>query len=273
MMPLALGTQTGGSIIRPASFCGIVGFKPSFGMISRHGIKPLSESLDTAGVLARTVEDAALLVSVLARRAALRDLDAVEPPRVGVWRTWEWDHAAPETRAAVEAAARSLQAAGARVVEADLPAWLAHVDHAHHAIERFEMVDALAFERTHHPDLLSDALRARLDQAAQVAPELYAEQLAFARSCRRALEAVFGAHDVLLAPSAVGEAPPGLASTGSAVFNRGWTLLRVPCVTLPAARGPQGLPVGVQLVGAYGEDRKLLSIARWTERVLGDGAR
>src|SRR5262245_18432751 len=146
MVPLALGTQTGGSVIRPASFCGVVGYKPSFGVINRHGVMALSESLDTVGVMARTVEDAALLVAAITGREAWSKLPEVEAPRIGVWRIDGWSAVAPETVAALDTTTRALEAAGAKVEVAQGAVVFAHADAAHHDIEHFEMALSLAFE-------------------------------------------------------------------------------------------------------------------------------
>ncbi len=268
MAPFALGTQTGGSVIRPASFCGIVGYKPSFGMINRHGVKPVSESLDTVGILARSVADAALLCAAITGRAGLGNSSPVHGPRIGIWRTYEWSEASSESIAAVERAASVFAAAGAQVREASMPELLIGLDEAQHTIEYFEMAGSLAFESQKYGDRLSANLSERVEKGRNIVPEVYDQKLAVADACRQLMAGVFSEFDALLAPSAVGEAPQGLGSTGNAVFNRGWTLLRLPCVTLPAWHGPKGLPVGVQLVGAFREDRKALSIARWAERSL-----
>lgn len=269
MVPFALGTQTGGSVIRPASFCGVVGYKPSFAAINRHGVKPLSESLDTVGVMARSVADAALLVSVVTGRQAWARLQQVDAPRIGVWRTPTWEQAAPETIAALEGGIRTFEERGARVEDVDVAPIFAQADSAHHDIEHFEMTRALAFEAREHADRLSAVLKGRLAQGTQCAPERYDNGLAVAAECRRALSQVFGHYDVLLAPSAIGEAPKGLTSTGNALFNRIWTLFGGPAITIPAARGPNGLPVGIQIIGAMGADIKALAVSAWAMRALG----
>jgi Asp-tRNA(Asn)/Glu-tRNA(Gln) amidotransferase A subunit family amidase len=269
MVPLALGTQTGGSVIRPASFCGVVGYKPSFGVINRHGVKPLSESLDTVGVMARTVEDVALLVGAITGRGAWSKLPEVESPRIGVWRTHAWAAAAPETVAALEATIRALEAAGAKIEDAQSEAVFAQADAAHHDIEHFELARSLAFERREHPALLSAVLTRRIAEGWQCSPERYDEMVAVAAASRQVLAQVFSRYDVLLSASATGEASKGLASTGSAVFNRIWTLFHVPTVTIPAARGPNGLPVGVQIIGPAGGDLKALAVSAWAMRALG----
>jgi Asp-tRNAAsn/Glu-tRNAGln amidotransferase A subunit and related amidases len=240
MVPLALGTQTGGSVIRPASFCGVVGYKPSFAAINRHGVKPLSESLDTVGVMARSVADAALLVSVMTGRQAWARPPQVEAPRIGVWRTPTWGQAAPETIAALESAIRKFEEHGARVEDVSVAPIFAQADAAHHDIEHFEMARALAFEAREHADQLSAVLKGRLAQGTQCAPERYDDGLAVAGECRRALSHVFDRCDALLAPSAIGEAPKGLTSTGNAIFNRIWTLFGVPAITIPRRRGQTG---------------------------------
>jgi Asp-tRNA(Asn)/Glu-tRNA(Gln) amidotransferase A subunit family amidase len=266
MIPLALGTQTGGSVIRPASFCGVVGYKLGFGLVSRHGVKPVSESLDTVGVFARSVREAGLLAGVIARRPELCAVRAIEPPRIGLWPTCEWREASRETVSALDDAARLLAAAGAQVRAAEMPQPFSAINDAHHVIEYFEMAQAFAFEMRAHREHLSQRLRERLDKAAQVTAAQYDEAWITARACRRVMDEVFTQFDVLLAPSATGEAPRGLESTGNAVFNRGWTLLGLPCMTLPGFRGPNGLPVGVQLVAR--QDARLLAIAAWVERML-----
>lgn len=262
MVPLALGTQTGGSVIRPASFCGVVGYKLSFGFANRHGVKPASESLDTLGVFARSVREAGLLAGVISSRPELCAPEAVSAaPRVGVWRGPEWGEASAETRAAIEGAAKLLAAR-----DVDAPAAFSGLLDAHHAIEHFEMVQALAFEIQYHRERVSQRLRGRLAEGARLTSAQYDDAWRVAVTCRTLIAEQFGRCDVLLTPAATGEAPKGLESTGNAVFNRGWTLLGLPCITLPSHRGPRGLPVGIQLVGPYAEDAKLLTAAAWIER-------
>jgi Asp-tRNA(Asn)/Glu-tRNA(Gln) amidotransferase A subunit family amidase len=149
-----------------------------------------------------------------------------------------------------------------------MPQAFAGLDEAHHAIERFEMADALAYEMQQQRERLSQRLRERVEKGAQVTAADYERAHRTTQACRALMGDVFREYDVLLTLSAVGEAPKGLESTGNAVFNRGWTLLQVPCVTVPGFRGPQGLPVGVQLVGPFGEDARLLAFASWLEQVL-----
>ncbi len=270
MAPLALGTQTAGSVIRPASFCGGVGYKPSYGLIPRAGVKQVSDTLDTVGVFARAPEDAALLVAVLSGRDAWRSPEPIAgPPRIGVCRTFEWERAEAATHAAVQEAASRFASAGARISEIALPAPFAGLGAAQRAIMGFEGAGALAHERLTHRGLLSDRLREFLDDGQRCTPSAYLEALALAKDCRRRLDTVLGDCDALLAPSAPGEAPKGLGNTGDPIFNRMWTLLHVPSVTLPGLQGPNGLPVGVQLVARQWDDARLLAVARWAAPLLG----
>ena len=270
MVPLAYGTQTAGSVIRPAAFCGVVGYKPSFGTICRAGVKPLSDSLDTIGVFARDVADAALFVGALTGRELLPTAIA-SAPRIGVCRTWEWDQAAPEARQAFDDAAVRLSAAGAKVHEVALPADFSGLAAAQTEIMVYEVAQAFAHERRVHNDKLSAKLRELIAQGAAVTPQRYDQHRLLARRCRQQMVDLFRDADILIAPSAPGEAPEGLAATGNPVFNRIWTLLGTPCVHLPCGLGPRGLPVGVQAVGPFGADRETLAAADWAYSVLRTG--
>jgi Asp-tRNA(Asn)/Glu-tRNA(Gln) amidotransferase A subunit family amidase len=267
MAPLAFGTQTGGSTIRPAAYCGIVGYKPSFGTINRAGLKALAESLDTLGVMARTVEDCALLVHAVSGRA-LPDFSAAQAraPRIGLCRTSRWTGASPDTQALLEGTAAALSGKGAAVREIELPADFDRLFEEQVLIMDYEAAHALAWERFNHPELLSDLMRDALAAAAATPREKYDEAMRHARACRQAFAGMFADCDVLLTPSAMGEAPAGLESCGESLFNRCWTLLGVPCVTIPMGRGAAGLPLGVQLVGNYGDDKRVLLAAEWARR-------
>ncbi|MBI3938347.1 MAG: amidase [Betaproteobacteria bacterium] len=268
MLPLALGTQTGGSTIRPASFCGVVGFKPSFGLVNRAGVKPVAESLDTIGLFARSVADVALLFAGVTGCPEVAEIAEVPAPRVGIWRGAKWPEALPETVSAVEDAAARVARAGARVSEVEVPGEFAELAKAHHEIEYFEMARGFAYEFEHHREKLSEKFRSRIEHGRHCTLATYCESLALADQCRKRLAALFSDYDVLLTASAPGEAPEGLANTGNSVFNRNWTLLQVPCINLPGFAGPRGLPVGVQLVGRFREDPRLLACAEWAFRKL-----
>lgn len=265
MVPLAYGTQTAGSVIRPASFCGIVGYKPTHGTLPRAGIKPLSDSLDTLGTLTRTVADAALFVSSVSGRDLLpRPL--AQPPRIGLCRTHEWHAALPETVAAMENSGAALARAGAKVKQIDLPPDFAAVTQAQIDIMNYEIYAALACERLQHYAGLSDKLKQLLANAEQCDAPRYDAAQALVASYRGRLEEVFAGADVLLAPSAPGVAPAGLAATGDPVFCRMWTVLHLPAINLPCALGPHGLPLGLQIIGRRGDDARALAVADWVQQ-------
>ena len=269
MVPLALGTQTAGSIIRPAAYCGVVGYKPSFGVISRIGVKALSDTLDTIGTIARTVPDAALFAAAVSGRD---DLIIGDPPPlkpcVGICRTYEWKLAQPEMVAALESAAQALAAAGARVKDVNLPPTYASLVQAQTDIMLVEQAQSLAHERLTHESQLSERLRGILARGLKTTLKHYDAAQSLARNCRRSLTEVFADCDVLLTPSAPGAAPAGLGTTGDPLFNRIWTLLRVPCINIPVAATLDGLPVGLQVVGAFGSDARTLAVAHGLHQIL-----
>jgi Asp-tRNA(Asn)/Glu-tRNA(Gln) amidotransferase A subunit family amidase len=267
MVPLAIGTQTAGSVIRPASFCGAVGYKPGYGTINRAGLKILAESLDTIGVFARTVPDAAAFVDILAGRTST-PTTAERPPRVGVCRTPAWSMAEAATHAAIEDAAERLERAGALIDQVDRPFPPTDAADVQEIIQTYEAWRGLSHEREVHGDQLSDAIKERLNQGGECPPERYAAALETAARCRSDIATVFAEFDVLLTPSAPGEAPHGLANTGNPVFNRPWTLLRLPCVSVPGLVGPHGLPVGVQVVGPSSAEAATLAWAAWIDDAL-----
>ncbi|MBV7498768.1 amidase [Achromobacter sp. ACM05] len=263
MVPFALGSQTAGSIIRPASYCGVVGFKPTFGGISRAGVKSLAESLDTVGGFARSVEDVALFSSVLMRDPRMLDLSYHDAPRVGMYRSLQWRHAQPETKEAFAQAAAILSRAGAKVEEVPLPPEHCVLVQLHSDIMAFEASQALAYERVEHAAQLSPKLQAILESGAQISAEQHIKNLERAAESRARVDTWFDQYDVLIAPSASGEAPFADLGTGDPQFSRAWTLFGLPCLNLPFATGPQGLPVGLQLVGARYADHRLLAIGAW----------
>ncbi len=268
MAPLAFGTQTAGSIIRPASYCGVVGYKPSYGMIARAGVKSLSDRLDTIGVMARSVEDAAYFAGVLTDRRALREIAAPPPPRFGFYRTPVWQEAEPETEAALDRARAALLAAGARVDDLAVPAEHSGLAAAQEKIMAYEMFRALSDERVRHSAAISPRLAQLFDTGMTIGADDYDAAVAETAAARSRLDAFFGDCAAVLAPAAPGEAPAGLEYTGNPVFNRMWTLLGTPCVTLPAAWGPSGLPIGIQLIGRIGDDARLTGCAIFAERAL-----
>ena len=269
MVPLAFGTQTTSSVIRPAAYCGVVGYKPSFGLINRTGVKALSDSLDTVGTLTRTVSDAALIVEELSG-APVTSFDAVPrmKPRIGFCRTPYWRQADRPTQEALEQAVPRLERAGAKVAEVDLDGEFARLVEVQVTISTYEMFRALAYERTCFPDLLSETLMGRLLGGGRVSRAEYEDAQSIAERCRARLDDVFRECDVLLSPSAMGEAPEGLASTGDPVFGASWTVLHCPAVTVPAFHGPRDLPLGAQIIGPPGKDGPTLLCAEWVHRAL-----
>jgi amidase len=263
-VPVGLGTQTGGSTIRPAAFCGVIGYKPSFGEFSRVGIKMQCHNLDTLGVISRSLEDVALMRGVLLAQHPHGVDRRSAAPRIGFCRTPAWDHADTDTQALLERTASRLAAAGAMVRDVALtPADI--LDH-HRRIFEFEAARNYAYEYEIHGDKLSAALRDGLLTPGRALPlSAYVEAIETAEAFRRNLDDLFSEFDALLAPSAVGEAPEGLASTGDARFNAIWTVAWTPCLTLPAGTGRMGLPLGIQLVGPRFRDEALLDAAAWVE--------
>lgn len=270
MVPIALGTQTSSSVIRPAAYCGIVGYKPSFGLLNRAGLKFLSESLDTLGTLTRTVEDAALLVEELSGMPLTSFAEvAALSPRIGFCRTPFWSQADAATRSMLEAAAGKLARAGARVSDVELDGEFCELNAVQVAISAYEFYRALTYERTRFPGLISESLTARIAAGGTVTRKEYERCYGVARRCRARIAQLYSQYDVLIAPSTPGEAPD-IATTGEPTFGLMWTLLRLPCLTLPHGTGPGGLPLGVQVCAAAGCDSNLFRCAEWIRRALAD---
>ena len=272
MVPVAFGTQTGGSIIRPASYCGVVGYKPSYNTINPTGVKPLAPSFDTVGLFARCVDDCAVVTDGLAGNSRVAAIDAVRPTRVGVCRTQAWPHAEASTRHAVETAADQLARLGVAVEDIELSADFEPFLDAQSDVLRFEAARVFAFERTRHDQALSRESREELTAGAAIPRRRYLEAQALIARCRLLFAALVASHDLLLTASAPGEAPHGLDNTGEAMFNRLCSGLRVPCLNLPAFTGPKGLPVGIQVIGAINEDERLLRAAKWISSRVGDAS-
>ncbi|WVN42313.1 amidase [beta proteobacterium MWH-UniP1] len=272
MLPLAFGTQTAASIYRPASFCGVVGYKPSFGTIVRAGAKPLADSLDTIGTLANSVQDAALFAAAAGARhdLVLKSGVTKSTPRIGVCRTYEWAFAQPETQQTLEACAHQLSGSGAKVVKFELPKPFQGLVAAQIDIMTKESAMALSAEYEYSRSMLSTKLIEVIEQGLRVTDARLLEAYAIVDQCRRLLNDIYKDFDALLAPAARGEAPEGLAATGDPIFSRMWTALGNPGVVLPWGKGPNGLPVGVLLAGRYQADYALLEVARWAEQQRGD---
>jgi Asp-tRNA(Asn)/Glu-tRNA(Gln) amidotransferase A subunit family amidase len=269
MVTLALGSQTAGSVIRPASFCGIVGYKPTFGMITRAGVKPQSDTLDTVGLMAGSVEHVALFAAgITGDRDLLVTATTRQAARIGVCHTHEWDQASDDAQRAIETAAARFSKAGAQVTQVELPEPFARLCAAQKDIQLFEAARSYSFEYETHRGELSARLRALLEEGRGISWERYRAALVLAVQCRALIAGVFDNIDVLLMPSAPGEAPHGLESTGDPVFNRIGTVLNLPCITLPGLHGHNGLPIGIQLMGPVWHDAATLRAAHWAHRSL-----
>jgi amidase len=268
MVPLALGTQTSGSAIRPAAYCGVHGFKGSWGEISYAGIKLTSATMDTVGIYARSLADIALYRSVLTGTLPARFTGGnVATPRIGVCHTRFADQAKRYTHDMIDEVAARAEQAGARTTSFELPPHFDQLLDAHRWVSSYEGARSLAWEKSFHRDRISADLRdGRIQDGESCSAELYRSSARFGERCRLEFDDVLGDLDVLLTPAAPGEAPVGLRATGSAVFNTLWTFLHVPCVTIPGRTGPTGLPLGFQLIGRRGSDRRLLEIAAWIEQ-------
>jgi Asp-tRNA(Asn)/Glu-tRNA(Gln) amidotransferase A subunit family amidase len=285
MVPGAVGSQTNGSVIRPAAFCGVVGFKPTHGLIPRTGALLLSRSLDHVGVLARTVADVALVAETLVgfdeedpdtRPIARPPLAAVAasepplPPRLAFVRSPAWEHAEPVTR---EAFAELVRTLGEAVAEVELGAGFARAVEMHRTIMEVEMAHNLHRDYEKGGDRFSAVLRKLIERGRGYAAVDYAAAVAGIPSLNVALEPVFDEFDAIITPAAPGEAPHGLETTGNPIFCTIWTYLGTPAVTLPLLRSAAGMPLGVQLVGRRDGDARLLRTARWLVTTLGSARR
>ena len=268
MLPLALGTQTGGSVIRPASFCGCAAIKPSFRLLPTVGVKTFSWALDTVGLFAAGTRDLADALAHLAGRPEI-DGATVDNPRIGLVRQDFAGAAEPEAEAALEAARRAAEGAGARVSDLVLPSSLSEAWACHPVIQDYEARQAYGWEIAHHRAAMPAGMGRQLDAAAALTAADYDAARRGAHHARRALKALFSEHDALLTFSAPGPAPEGFGSTGDPRFNRLWTLMGVPCVNVPVPG--DRLPVGVQVIARFGDDGRALAVARLIEAALARG--
>jgi Asp-tRNA(Asn)/Glu-tRNA(Gln) amidotransferase A subunit family amidase len=268
MIPLALGTQTGGSVIRPASFCGVAAIKPTYRLLPTVGVKCFSWTLDTVGLFAAGVRDLAHGLAAMTGRPELLPGAANSAPRIGVVMqdfTGEPEAAGSE---ALQIAVLAAERAGASVRALALPEIIAEAWRIHPTVQQFEAHQAFAWEYRVNYDAMPPLLRGRLDESKGTTPAEYDEARRIADRARAVLAGIFEDIDVLLTFSAPGAAPKGLASTGDARFNRLWTLMGVPCVNIPAYVAEGGLPVGVQVIARFGDDAGALRAARFVEDAL-----
>ena len=258
---IALGTQTSGSTIRPASFNGVIGFKPTYGVIDTTGFQPLAPSLDTLGLFARDIADLFLVGPSLGLNVTPGAL--TKPLRIGVCRTKHWNDADLQIRSALEQTAAALTAFGANVRDVVLPRQFDELQTAHQIIMCSEATQVYVRERTEHYEELSLEFRQMIADGLSYSQEQIDQAFKQAKACREYFAMVMRDYDVLLTLPAPGEAPRGLKFTGLPVFNRVWTLLHVPCLTYPVAVSSNRLPLGVQLIGGHGDDQHFLRCAQW----------
>jgi Asp-tRNA(Asn)/Glu-tRNA(Gln) amidotransferase A subunit family amidase len=271
MAPLALGTQTGGSTIRPAAYCGVVGYKPTFNLINRAGVKPLAESQDTVGLFGRSVADVALMCSILSGCAMPHfGSKDVSPPRIGVCNMAWPTTLHPNMARAMHDSATRLAHAGARIGEFALPPPFEASFLAHKTMNDYEAWRALSHERLCHAHRLSTSMLARLRDGALCTFDAYRDAQYVIHQCRVHLEKIFSEYYVLVTPSAPDEAPAGLSNTGDSTFIRIWTAFHTPTINLPLFRGEKGLPMGLQVIGPIGDDQRMLAHAEWIYRELND---
>jgi Asp-tRNA(Asn)/Glu-tRNA(Gln) amidotransferase A subunit family amidase len=267
MVPIAFGSQTGGSIIRPAAFCGVAGFKPSYGLLPTPGMKCVSWSLDTVGLFAASVADVAFVASTVSGRDLRVDGRSMSAPAIAIVRTHLWSEASADMQSAVERAAHAAQRAGASVKEITLPPLFEPAFAAHSVISAYESSRSLAFEYDRHRERLGVIVRDQLETGAAISADDYDDARRTANRARQAFLDVVADGTVILTPSATGAAPRGKDS-GAAAFNRLWSLLGTPCVNVPGLSDPAGMPLGLQIVARFGRDRFALAAATFLEQAL-----
>jgi Asp-tRNA(Asn)/Glu-tRNA(Gln) amidotransferase A subunit family amidase len=276
MVPLALGSQTGGSVIRPAAYCGVAGFKPSYRLLPTVGMKCSSWSLDTVGLFGAGIADVALAAAALSGRDLRVDLRPPPPPAIAIVRCKRWAEASKAMQDAVERAAHAAEKAGARIRDVALPQAVEEARAVHPVISGYEAARSLAFEYDHFRDRMGALLRSHLDEAAAIDTDAYDDARRVARRARLALNALIADGEVLLTPSAPGAAPRFAEAAAPAAqnaldsssFNALWTLLGTPCLNVPGLAGDDGLPLGVQVVARFGRDRFALSASAFVEAAI-----
>jgi Asp-tRNA(Asn)/Glu-tRNA(Gln) amidotransferase A subunit family amidase len=266
----ALGTQTNGSVIRPAAFCGVVGFKPSFGSVSNDGTLDPWPTLDHTGVFARSVADAALLAAVIAKPGVIEAQIKPLPraPRLALVRSPVWPSAGAPQREMLAANADTLERAGAQVSDLELPRSFDSAHAVHRLILAFDAARYFRDLQARHRADISGQLNALIDEGAGIAESAYRDALDRAVSLQAEFARTYAHVDAILTPPAAGEAPATLSETGSPAFCTIWTLLGVPAITIPVHLGPSRMPLGLQIVGRHGEDARVLDIAAWCETRL-----
>ena len=264
MAPVCFGTQTTGSVIRPAAYCGVVGYKPTYGDFDKSGILPNSPSIDTLGLMSRSVEDVSLFRSILLEEELVGpkkiDLSKIS---IGFVKTPHWDKTDPSTQSKLEALINTLRLEKFNIIDLNLDQIISKADQLHIDISGYEFKRSISYERFNHFKELSDILRnGRLNDGYQVTNELYKKAVKEVQVLKANIDSVFDDIDLIITPSAPGEALKGLEYTGSATFNTTWSLSGNPCITIPLFKGKQNLPIGCQLVTRFGNDNQLLDYAK-----------
>ena len=267
MLPLALGTQTAGSVIRPAAYCGVTGYKASHGAVSLAGVCGFAQSLDSIGFFVRQVRDL-LVVRHALFGASMKWQSLPTTLRVGLVKTPHWQLADPAQRQVVESACNRLAEMGHQISEVQVGPSDGALTEAQITVMAYEGCRSLAMEYAKFADLLSDPIKQLIENGHSVSFESYQAALNLAALWQQKLAQLFGEVDVLITPSAPGEAPKGLSNTGDPIFSRMWTLLKVPCIHLPFGTGANGLPLGIQLIGPFNQDDRLISLAHHVETCL-----
>ena len=262
-VPLALGTQTAGSIIRPAAFNGVLGYKPSFGDFPFKGIRQLAPSLDTLGGFAREVADLRLSRQVLAAGGSKTKNAASDPPRIAFVRTPLWSRGDGAMHDALLSLVQNLSVAGAAVDDVEIAAEFADLVDAQNALMLVETAVELGPEVDNFGERLAVQTREMVAQGRALAERDLSDVTRLHSQWRARVHELLHGYDVILTPAAIGEAPQSLESTGDPIFNRIWTFLGLPCVSLPIGVGPKGMPLAAQLVGKFGSDEQLLDVAQW----------
>lgn len=268
MVPLAVSTQTAGSILRPATYCGVVGFKPTKDTVQWAGSRVYSPALDTAGAMGRSVADTALLVQALSGRADFAAAPREDTISIGLYRTPYFDEAEDYIRSHYESSVETLRAAGVEIVDAEVPSEFDQLSELQDVVMSYDLNKVFADHHTHHFELLDPELVAYCAMGAEVTDQQYAAALDHAARCRELLPALFRGVDVLLLPSTLTDAPP-MESTGTSEFIRIWSFLHTPAINLPTGLSPAAMPISVQLVGNLGDDARFLSTAARIDQILG----
>lgn len=269
MAPLAFGSQTAASLIRPAAYCGIWGYKPSHGAFDLQGVMGLAPNLDTLGLLAREVSDLILSRSVLCGSSAEAAPHFAETaPRISLMRGPHWHDGSIEMRDACQRALAFLAEAGAQTGEISHPPGFPGLTECQKTVMAFEAAHARLYEYQNHRHAISDTFADLVETGLATSRRDYLQARQTAALAGRVFDALFSDIDVILAPAAPGEAPHGLGATGDPLYSRAWTLLQVPSLSIPFGKGPNDLPLSFQIIGRFGEDDRLLAAAQWIEERL-----